>query len=69
MATDTRNPDELLSPRQIEAEFGIPTQTQANWRANQRYGWPYTKVGRSVRTRRRDVEAWIESRTLNPAAE
>jgi transposase len=65
MTAQTQNPDEMLSPKQIEDEYGIKQQTQAVWRCNDRHGWPYTKVGRSVRTRRRDLERWLSERTVN----
>lgn len=55
---------ELLTPRQVHAEYGIAVQTQATWRCSNRYGWRLlaVKLGGKIRYRRKDVEAWLESR-------
>lgn len=59
----TKNPhrvDELLTIAEAAAWLKIPTQTLYGW--NSRGGGPkVTKVGRHVRYRRRDVEAWLEA--------
>ncbi len=54
----------LISPAEVEQEFGILQQTQAVWRCANRYGWRdiTVKLGRKVAYLRRDIEAWIESR-------
>lgn len=39
--------------------------TLAVWRSTGRYNLPFIKIGRKVRYRRADLEAWIESRTRN----
>ncbi len=53
-----------LSSLEIERDYGIKVQTQDAWRHHNRYGWRdlAIKVGRNVRYRRSDVEAWLESR-------
>ncbi len=56
---------DLLSPKQLEAEYGIPVGTQAIWRCTKRYSIPYLKVGRLVRYDRSAFERWLESRTIN----
>jgi predicted DNA-binding transcriptional regulator AlpA len=43
--------------------------TLAVWRCTKRYNLPWTKIGRSVRYRLEDVEAFIASRTVGAAAE
>jgi hypothetical protein len=55
---------ELLSPIDIDREYGIPPNTQAIWRCTNRYGFGslVIKVGRSVRYKRADFEHWLESR-------
>jgi len=58
------NMSELPNPAEIERELGIKESTQAVWRSTNRYGWRdlTIKVGRNVRYRRADVEAWLSSR-------
>jgi excisionase family DNA binding protein len=59
-ATET---DRLLT-RQEAAEFlGLREQTLAAWYSTGRYGLPVVKVGRRVRYRLRDLEAWLQERT------
>ena len=45
--------------------LGIETSTLAVWRSTKRYALPYVKVGRLIRYRESDVEAFIESRVQN----
>lgn len=54
----------LISPEQVETDYGIAEQTQAVWRCTNRYGWRNLtiKLGRKVVYRRTDIEAWLESR-------
>ena len=59
------NKFDLLSPKQVEVEYGIPVGTQAVWRCTKRYAIPYLKLGRLVRYNRAAIEAWLESRTIN----
>lgn len=55
--------DKLLHPNQVAEALGVSPQTLAVWRCENRYALPYVKVGRLVRYRDRDVDAFIESRT------
>ncbi len=59
------NKFDLLSPKQVEEEYGIPVGTQAVWRCTKRYAIPYLKLGRLVRYNRAAIETWLESRTIN----
>jgi hypothetical protein len=59
---------DLLSPKQVEIEYGIPVGTQAVWRCTKRYAIPYIKLGRLVRYNRRDIELWLKSRTIGGEA-
>lgn len=52
----------LLTPDETAERLGILTKTLDVWRCTQRYNLPYVKVGRLVRYRESDVEAFIESR-------
>ncbi|MER7309934.1 helix-turn-helix transcriptional regulator [Streptomyces griseoluteus] len=60
---------QLLTPRQVEAEYGFSRQTLANWR-HQGTGPAYMKSGPSrssrVRYRRSAIEAWLNARTVTP---
>lgn len=57
-----RQPDEFLTIAELAAWLKIPTQTLYGW--NSRGGGPkVTKVGRHVRYRRSDVEAWLDGTT------
>jgi hypothetical protein len=50
-----------LVSRKIAAEFlGVKENTLAVWATNNRYNIPYVKVGRLVKYRIRDLEAFLE---------
>ena len=53
----------LIDEKQLCADLGISSVTATKWRANA-VGPPFIKVGRLVRYRRSDVEAWLASRTV-----
>jgi predicted DNA-binding transcriptional regulator AlpA len=53
----------LIDEKQRCAELGISSVTATKWRAKAA-GPPFIKVGRLVRYRRTDVEAWLASRTI-----
>ena len=59
--------DPLLSPREVQAEYGFSPQTLANWRWTG-VGPDYIKTspGRSGRIRytRSAVEAWLNAQTV-----
>jgi excisionase family DNA binding protein len=54
--------DALLSPQQLADYLGVPVATVYRWRYEST-GPRGIKVGKHVRYRRRDVEAWLEERT------
>ena len=58
---------ELLHAVDVAELLGIPVATLANWRASGK-GPPYPRVGRHVRYRANDVEAWIAGRVRYPEA-
>jgi len=61
--------DHLLTPPEAAAYIGVTENTLSVWRCVGRYAIPFIKVGRLVRYRRSDLEAWLESRTLNNGGE
>jgi predicted DNA-binding transcriptional regulator AlpA len=68
MINDIFSPAEkLLTPTDFQNIFGIPETTQAVWRCTGRYNLPYIKLGRLVRYRRTDVEAWLQERSVGGA--
>ncbi len=60
--------DEILAPGDVAEEFKLPERTLAQWRYLNK-GPAYLKVGRHVRYRRRDVEAWLTSHTVAPSGD
>lgn len=52
----------LLSERDVEREYDIPTRTQQGWR-QRGVGPEFIKCGRSVRYRRDAVERWLTDNT------
>ena len=42
--------------------------TMQVWRSTGRYALPFIRVGRNVRYRRSDLEAWLELRTRKSGA-
>lgn len=61
--TDAPSGSVLIDEKQLCAELGISGVTATKWRAKAE-GPPFIKVGRLVRYRRSDVEAWLLSRTV-----
>ncbi|MGI6638399.1 MAG: helix-turn-helix domain-containing protein [Desulfobulbus sp.] len=49
----------LLTPEETANMLGIQAQTLAAWRCKRRYPLRYVKLGRAIRYRREDVEAFI----------
>lgn len=48
----------LMTPQDVADRLGISTTTLATWRCTQRYALAYVKVGRLVRYRAGDVDAF-----------
>ena len=59
---------DLLTDEQATEFLQVAPGTLAVWRATKRHGLPYLKLGRSVRYRKADLEKWLQSRTVSPAA-
>jgi excisionase family DNA binding protein len=63
------NRDSVLLSRKEAAEIlGVTPGTLAVWACTRRHNLPFIKVGRAVRYRRKDLEAWMASRTVNGTA-
>ncbi|HEY9793619.1 MAG TPA: helix-turn-helix domain-containing protein [Candidatus Obscuribacterales bacterium] len=50
---------DLLTRREAAAYLGIAEQTLAVWKCTGRYHLPWIKIGRLVRYRRQDLDAFI----------
>lgn len=59
--------DRHLSPMQLAEREGVPIQTVYGWNSDGS-GPRYLRIGRHVRYRLADVEAWEESRCVGGAA-
>ena len=66
--TDTTRP-KFLTENEAADYLGIKPQTLCSWRCTRRYNLPFIKVGRLVRYRPEDVEAFLESRTMGARRE
>lgn len=58
---------QLLTRDQAAEYLGIAPQTLAIWAMTGRYGLPVIKVGRLCKYRRRDLDAFLERRTVGGA--
>lgn len=67
MSNTTEMP-KLLTEQETAEALSIKPQTLALWRTTKRYDLAYVKIGRAVRYRAADVQAWMASRTVNPSA-
>lgn len=52
-------PDRLLTPEEVAAFLGIPVKTLYQWRYKG-VGPHGVRIGRHVRYRQREVEAWLQ---------
>lgn len=59
--------DPLLTPDQAAQQLTTDTGTLANWRCSGRVQLPFVKIGRCVRYRLSDVEAFIEANVRGKA--
>jgi excisionase family DNA binding protein len=56
----------LMTPDAVAEVLGVPRATLYEWRYR-REGPPAIKIGRHLRYRPADVEAWIDARRLGAA--
>ena len=68
MTTPTAQIDHLLREDEVAGHLGIPKRTIQAWRLRGE-GPPFFKLGRAVRYRCSDLEAWLaENRATSTAA-
>lgn len=58
----SNNPNRLLTEKEVEAEYGINHRTLQAWRVRRSDGIPWVSLGRAVRYRVKDIEAYLESK-------
>jgi excisionase family DNA binding protein len=56
--------EELLTRKQAAHYLGISAGTLAIWASVKRYNLPYIKIGHLVKYRRKDLDTFIASRTI-----
>jgi len=56
------NDNQLLSRREAAAYLGIAENTLAIWKCENRYDLAFIKLGRLVKYRKADLDAFIEKR-------
>lgn len=61
MSSTAKPLEPLLSARDVSRYTGVAVSTLAVWRCTGRFHLPFVKVGRAVRYRRGDVEAFMTS--------
>ena len=69
MTTATLPTASLLTRSQAAEFLGVKEQTLAVWATTRRYNLPMVKVGSLVRYRLRDLERFLESRTVGSISE
>ncbi len=59
---------ELLDEKQAAEHLTVSPGTLSVWRSTGRYNLPFVKVGRMVRYRLTDLDAWLEARARDTGA-
>jgi len=65
MKTKLTTDDRLIDPDEAAKILGTTPGTLSVWRCTKRYPLRYIRVGRRVRYRLADIEAFIESRAVS----
>lgn len=67
MTTTVRPP--LLSPAEAAEYLHIAAQTLAKWRCQRTYPLPFVRVGRAIRYRLADLDAFLAAREVGTPAD
>jgi excisionase family DNA binding protein len=59
---------ELFNTAYAAQYLGVTPKTLEVWRCTKRYNIPFIKVGRLVKYRKADLDAFLESRTVGAEA-
>ncbi len=65
----TKLNNQLLNRKEAAEKLGVTEGTLAVWSCTKRYGLPFIKVGRLVKYRLTDLEAFLDRRTQNGGGE
>lgn len=57
---NTPSPQSLLNTAQAASFLGLEPGTLINWRSTRRQILPFVRLGRSIRYRQSDLEAFVE---------
>ncbi len=60
-----KNNSDLLTRQQAAEYLGITPRTLAVWACTKRYNLPFVKIGRLVKYRRAELDAFIARRTIS----
>jgi excisionase family DNA binding protein len=69
MSTATASPNQLLTTDEAAELLGVRPNTLEQWRCAGKYGLRYLRVGRLIRYRLRDLEAWLDAHCVGADAE
>ncbi|MFN8550501.1 MAG: helix-turn-helix domain-containing protein [Candidatus Obscuribacterales bacterium] len=61
----SRFQSDLLTRREAAAYLGVTPETLAVWASTRRYPLRFVKIGRLSKYRKSDLDAFINSRTIN----
>lgn len=64
-AVRSSDPNDLMSRREAARLLGVSESTLAGWKCNRRVAIPFIKIGRLVKYRRADLEAFIADMLVN----
>lgn len=68
VASEARNKSVLLDEKQAAEHLTVSPGTLQVWRSTGRYSLPFIKVGRNVRYRLDDLDAWLAARARESGA-
>jgi excisionase family DNA binding protein len=60
---------EFLTTKEAAAHLDVTEHTLCVWRSSGRYRIRFYRIGRNVRYRRSDLDAWLESRKVDADVE
>ena len=62
----TAHSDKLLTETEAAERLVVAPRTLTKWRCTASQSLPFIRVGRRIRYRASDVEAYLEGRTVHP---
>jgi excisionase family DNA binding protein len=65
LTTHLKSQSGLLTRKQTADYLGVTSRTLAVWACTKRYNLPFVKIGRLVKYRIADLDAFITRRTVN----